>query len=124
MDIQSVKTSFTPTVTLPPGDKTAPAEARAERPVAEARAAEKTPETRANAQDMEKEVREAVENIERFVSQSARDITFSIDKDDGFMVRVVDRTSQDVIRQIPSKEVIAIARALDKLQGLFVRDKI
>lgn len=78
----------------------------------------------ANRTESEKEVKEAVDNIQKFVAQTTRDITFSIDESAGFMVKVIDRTSQDVIRQIPSEEVVAIARALDKLQGLFVRDKI
>lgn len=78
----------------------------------------------ANRAESDKEVKEAVDNIQKFVAQTTRDITFSIDESAGFMVKVIDRTSQDVIRQIPSEEVVAIARALDKLQGLFVRDKI
>jgi len=89
------------------------------------RSTESAQETRSSSrEESEKAVREAVDNIQKFVAQSTRDITFSIDQDAGFMVKVIDRTSQDVIRQIPSEEVVAIARALDKLQGLFVRDKI
>lgn len=84
-----------------------------------------TLESRPNSrEEAEKAVREAVDNIQNFVAQSARDITFSIDESAGFMVKVIDRSSQDVIRQIPSEEVVAIAKALDKLQGLFLRDKI
>jgi flagellar protein FlaG len=81
-------------------------------------------QTRAAAQENEQAVREAVDNIERFISQNSRDIAFAIDQEDGFMVKVIDRSSQDVIVQMPSKEAIAIAKALDKLQGIFVRDKI
>jgi len=36
---------------------------------------------------------------------------------------VVDMATKDVIRQIPTPEVLAIAKALDKLQGLLVKDK-
>jgi len=75
-------------------------------------------------QDEERQVQEAVDNLQKFVSQMTNDITFSIEEDVGIIVKVIDRESQDVIRQIPSEEVVAIARALDKLQGLFVRDKI
>jgi len=126
MNIQSVTANPLPAAVVQPGGKTtAQAEVKAEsRPAAETRGPENAPQARPDKQGNEEEVRTAVENIERFVAQSARDIMFSIDKEAGFMVKVIDRTSHDVIRQIPSEEVLAIARALDKLQGLFVRDQI
>ncbi|MDR1995088.1 flagellar protein FlaG [Azonexus sp.] len=126
MDIQSVTANPLPAAVVQPGGK-APAqpEVRAGNlPAAETRSPENAPQARRDNRENEEEVRTAVDNIERFVAQSTRDITFSIDKDAGFTVKVIDRTSHDVIRQIPSEEVVAIARALDKLQGLFVRDKI
>ena len=125
MNIQSVTANPLPAGLVQPGGK-APAQPEVKAggpPAVETQRSEEAP-ARADKPVDEKEVRAAVENIERFVSESARDITFSIDKDAGFLVKVIDRTSRDVIRQIPSEEVVAIARALDKLQGLFVRDKI
>ena len=126
MSIQSVTANAQPLPPVQPGSKasgqpelrsgetdTSPVQAEA---TSRSRSADKT--------ESEKEVREAVDNIQKFVAQTTRDITFSIDENAGFMVKVIDRNSQDVIRQIPSEEVVAIARALDKLQGLFVRDKI
>lgn len=84
----------------------------------------KSEATALSRQDEERQVREAVDNLQKFVGQMTNDITFSIEEDVGIIVKVIDRESQDVIRQIPSEEVVAIAKALDKLQGLFVRDKI
>ncbi len=70
-------------------------------------------------------VEEAVTQIAKFVSQTQSEISFSVDKESGIdVVKVIDSRTKDVIRQIPSEEVIAIAQALDKLQGLFVRDKV
>lgn len=70
-------------------------------------------------------VEEAVTQIAKFVAQTQSEISFSVDKDSGLdVVKVIDSKTKDVIRQIPSEEVIAIAQALDKLQGLFVRDKV
>lgn len=77
-----------------------------------------------NRHDKDKQLESAVDNIQKFIAQSARDITFSIDQESGTLVKVIDRNSKDVIRQIPSEEVLAISKALDKLQGLFVQDKI
>ena len=38
-------------------------------------------------------------------------------------MKVVDASTDEVIRQIPSEEIISIAKALDKLQGLLVEQK-
>ena len=66
----------------------------------------------------------AVERISKFVATTSAEINFSIDQDSGIqVVKVLDSQSKDVIRQIPSEEVIQLAQALDKLQGLFVKDK-
>lgn len=72
---------------------------------------------------MEK-LRAAVEKIQEFVSSTASDIKFSIDEDSGrTVVRVIDRETQEVIRQIPSQEMLDLAQALDKLQGLLIKQK-
>ena len=39
------------------------------------------------------------------------------------MVKVIDSNTQEVIKQIPSEEMIAIAKALDKLKGLLLQQK-
>lgn len=126
MSIQSVTANAQPLPPVQPGGKaTGQPELRSGEAGSNPVQAEATLRSRpADKAEAEKEVREAVDNIQKFVAQTTRDITFSIDEDAGFMVKVIDRNSQDVIRQIPSEEVVAIARALDKLQGLFVRDKI
>ena len=69
---------------------------------------------------------DAVSRLKHFVTASSdADIDFSIDQRSGVqVVKVVDRKTQETIRQIPSEEAINLAMALDKLQGLFVRDKV
>jgi flagellar protein FlaG len=67
----------------------------------------------------------AVEKMQKFVSMAASDIQFSIDEDSGVtVVKVVDRETKDVIRQIPSEEMLDLAQALDKLQGLLIKQKV
>lgn len=69
-------------------------------------------------------VEDAVQLLSNFVSDVHPEISFSIDKESGMqIVKIVDTTSDEVIRQIPSEEAVHIAQALDKLQGLFVKDK-
>ena len=58
------------------------------------------------------------------IKQTANSLQFSIDEDIGVtVVKVIDTESKKVIRQIPSEEVIDIAKALDKLQGLLVKQQ-
>ncbi len=70
-------------------------------------------------------VQEATEHLNRFVSSVRPEINFTVDEDSGArVVRVVDSNTQEVIRQIPSEEVIRMAQVLDKLQGLFVKEAV
>jgi flagellar protein FlaG len=39
------------------------------------------------------------------------------------IVRVVDKETNQVVRQIPGQEMLAIRRALDRLQGILIRVK-
>lgn len=67
---------------------------------------------------------DAVKRLTDFVSEKNSEINFTVDNASGVeVIKVIDRQTQEVIRQIPSKEAIQIAQALDKLQGLFVKDK-
>jgi flagellar protein FlaG len=51
-------------------------------------------------------------------------LEFGLDKDTNIrLVKLIDTQSKEVLRQFPSEEVINIAKVLDKLQGLLVRDK-
>jgi flagellar protein FlaG len=69
-------------------------------------------------------VEDAIKRLSDFVSPSQSSLSFSVDDVSGRqIVTIVDTQSNEVIRQFPSKEAIAIARALDKLQGLLIRDK-
>lgn len=69
-------------------------------------------------------VEDAVKRISDFVAPTQSEISFSVDQVSGVqVVKIMDSQSNEVIRQFPSKEAIEIARALDKLQGLLIKDK-
>jgi flagellar protein FlaG len=58
-------------------------------------------------------VREALAEANRRLEQIARELTFEFDEAAGrIVIRLVDRTTREVLRQIPSEEALAIARAL------------
>lgn len=70
------------------------------------------------------QVKQAVEHVNKMVQSMTNDLKFTVDEDTGIqVVKVMDTRTKDVIRQIPSEEVVAIAKALDQLQGLIIRQK-
>jgi flagellar protein FlaG len=77
-----------------------------------------------DAQVRPEELKSAVEKVQSFVSATTSDVNFSIDKESGnTVVKVIDRSTKEVIRQIPSKEMLEMAQALDRLQGLLVKNQ-
>lgn len=74
--------------------------------------------------DTVKSVQDATKRLQEFVSNANGNIQFSVDEGSGeTVVKVIDRVSQEVLRQIPSKEALEIARALDRFQGLLVKQQ-
>ena len=55
---------------------------------------------------------------------TAANVTFELDADTGKpIVRIVDPDSGRVIRQLPTEEMLEIARDLGRLEGLMIRVK-
>lgn len=56
---------------------------------------------------------EAVSHLKEYVQSMQRDMDFSVDDKTGrFVVKVIDSQTKEVIRQIPSEEMLAISRHL------------
>ena len=71
-----------------------------------------------------KDVQEAAKLLERYVQPKANALQFSVDSSTGStVVRVVDSSTGDLVRQIPSEEVIRIAESIDQFQGLMGKIK-
>ena len=70
------------------------------------------------------QLQSAVNAANDFIKPINNGLEFSLDDDsERMVVRVVDTTTKEVIRQIPSEEMLAIAQALDKIQGLLIKQK-
>jgi flagellar protein FlaG len=70
------------------------------------------------------DVHQALDEIRQAIEPVARNLLFSVEEDTGkTIIKVVDASTEEVIRQIPSEEFIAISKALDKLQGLLLRQE-
>lgn len=69
--------------------------------------------------------KQAAAQINEFLkSSSAASVEFMVDgTSDHVVVRVVDSETNQLIRQFPSEETLAISRALDHLSGLLLRQK-
>lgn len=75
--------------------------------------------------DSKSQLKDATERVREFVETVNRNLDFSIDESTNqLVVKVIDVGTKEVIRQIPSEEMLAIAAALDKVQGLFVQNKV
>lgn len=71
------------------------------------------------------QVHRAVEAINRQIQTVAPNLRFSIDEDAGHtVVRVVDTSTGDVIRQVPSEEVLAISASTERLRGLLFHQEV
>ncbi len=94
-----------------PGRDTPPRNAGGDYPAREAKASQKV--------EAPGGVRDAVRRLNEYVQETQRDLRFSIDEETGrTVVRVVDSATQEVIRQIPPEEVLALARELAREERL------
>jgi flagellar protein FlaG len=70
------------------------------------------------------QVQEAAKAVERVVQPKANALQFSVDQSTGqTVVRIVDGGTGDVIRQIPSEEILKIAQSIDQFQGILGKVK-
>lgn len=71
------------------------------------------PASEPSVQQLEK----AVSDVKQVVQPSSSNLEFSIDPSSKtVVVRMVDSTTGDVIRQIPAKEILAIAESITQYQ--------
>jgi flagellar protein FlaG len=70
------------------------------------------------------ELKAAVKDIQEFVSTVTTDLRFVVDKETGrLIVSVVDSKTQQILRQIPSEDIMKIAKNIDRMQGLLFNGK-
>jgi len=91
---------------------------------APARPVPATPETTASQPTVE-ELKHAVAAINQAMQQSNRNLEFSVDSDTHrTVVRMVDTSTGELIRQFPSETTLAISRGIDQFQqGLLLKQK-
>nr|WP_315473120.1 flagellar protein FlaG [uncultured Undibacterium sp.] len=99
---------------IPSSANTSVAATQIANPVAEAGISQKT-YTR-------EQVNQAVEAINKTIQAASQNLEFSVDKDTSdVVVKVIDQQTKQVLRQIPTEEALEIAKSLDRLQGLLIK---
>lgn len=83
--------------------------------------AQSTPTAASQQATGEEQLEQAVSRINDYVQNQQRTLQFSVDEDSGRnVVKVLDKETDEVIRQIPQEEVLVIARRIEEL----VEDKV
>lgn len=73
--------------------------------------------------DTEK-VKSAVKEIEKFLASNRRNLEFSTDEESGkIVVKVIASETGELVRQIPSEEVLKIANSLSDVNSLLFNAK-
>ena len=69
-------------------------------------------------------VAKAATQIQNFVQEMGRNLSFTIDETTGYnVVRVMNPETNEVIRQLPSEELLKIARSMEQLNSVLVNQK-
>lgn len=123
MSIQSIGTSlgavaagFTPPqeTNTAPRQQTSPAKATTENSTQQPKQADFSPQ----------QLKDAVKTMNEFVGNINSSLQFSVDDNTGqTVIKVMDAETKEVIKQMPSEEMLSIAKALDSLKGLLVQQK-
>lgn len=72
----------------------------------------------------QEQLQQALEKLKQAVPAKASALQFSLDDSTGETIaRIVDGETGEIIRQIPSKELLEIAHAIDKMQGMLLKQK-
>jgi flagellar protein FlaG len=71
------------------------------------------------------QLEQVIKDIKQLVKPMVSNgLNFSIDDSTGkAIVRITDGETGEMIRQIPSEEMMEIARSVDRMQGLLLRQK-
>jgi flagellar protein FlaG len=65
------------------------------------------------------DVERAVERLNELMSSAQRSLRFRVDANSGrTVITVINETTQEIVRQIPSEEVLAVSRSLEDLGSL------
>lgn len=78
-----------------------------------------------NAQEMRQNLQEAIERLNQQVKANGRDLSFQMDETiDRPIITVRNIETGEVVRQIPSEEIIRMAHTLEEGKGLLFNESL
>jgi Uncharacterized flagellar protein FlaG len=81
-----------------------------------------SPSVQGEAGEAALDIRRAIGELTEVLRTTSIGLRFEIDEVTNRVVtQVIDKETGELIRQMPTEEVLRFARALDRLQGVFVR---
>lgn len=73
----------------------------------------------------ERELRDVVEDVQQYLLEHNIRLSFSLhDKTGDLVVRVLDKDTGEVIRQIPPEEMLRLREKLEELTGVLLNGKV
>jgi flagellar protein FlaG len=77
------------------------------------------PEAAFDPAEMRQRLQAAVDRLNEQMRETGRDLAFGIDEQiDRSIIKVTNTTSGELVRQIPSDEVLRVARSIEDLKGV------
>ncbi|OUR75136.1 flagellar biosynthesis protein FlaG [Colwellia psychrerythraea] len=71
------------------------------------------------------QLEKVAQQLQDFVGEMNRGLEFSVDKDSGRdVIKVIDKSSGDLVKQYPSEEVLTLVAKLSDMVGGFVDAKV
>jgi len=76
-------------------------------------------------QELEEDVKESVKDINEIVEKVKEDLAFEIhDETERMMVKVIDRKTQEVIKELPPEEMLDLTARIHEMVGLLIDEKV
>ncbi|MCG9096376.1 flagellar protein FlaG [Laribacter hongkongensis] len=71
------------------------------------------------------ETKEVVDSLNYTMGLMKSDLLFTIDDDTKLkLIKIVDKETKEVIRQIPSEEIVRFVKVFDELRGVLLSEKV
>lgn len=70
------------------------------------------------------QLKTATDKVSKLVNLYQSELEFTVDEESGTnVVKVLDKESKEVIRQMPSEEMLRIAKSIDQIVGVLLNQK-
>lgn len=78
-----------------------------------------------NEEKLEEDVKESVKDINDIIEKVKEDLSFEVhDETDRMMVKVIDRKTKEVIKELPPEEMLDLSARIHKMVGLLIDEKV